>query len=308
MKVSLILTCFNEVENIGALMSDVLGQSRLPDEMVIVDAGSQDGTLAVLKEFETKFFEKGSLLTLHVAAGAAIAHGRNLAIEMAKHEVLAVTDAGCRLDADWLAKITAPILRGYADLVGGFFLPVAKSRFQRVLAALTTANVPGKKFLPSSRSVAFRKSAWERAGRYPEWLKWGEDTYFNTRCLTTGARYRVAADAIVHWEVRRTWGQAFKQFRRYAFGDGLARRFTPSLAAAPAVYGVVLIGLLAGYPAIVLLVPLLGISWVLRKPGIALRDGLYATGLAVTIQAARAYGYLVGWLSNIVKTAKAVRG
>lgn len=306
MKVSLILTCFNEAENIGALMSDVLGQSQLPDEMVIVDAGSQDGTLAVLKEFEPKFVENGSLLTLHVATGAAIAHGRNLAIGMARHEVLAVTDAGCHLDPNWLAKITAPILRGDADLVGGFFLPVAKNRFQRVLASLTTANAPGKAFLPSSRSVAFRKSTWERAGRYPEWLKWGEDTYFNTQCLTSGARYCVAADAIVHWEVRRTWGQVFKQFRRYAFGDGLARRFTPSLAAAPAVYSVALIGLLAGYPAVVVLVPLLGIGWVLRKPGIPLKDGLYAVGLAVTIQAARAVGYLVGRLSS-TNAAKAVQ-
>jgi len=307
MKISLILTCFNEAENIGILMSDVLKQSRLPDEMVVVDAGSRDGTLLILREFEPKFVEKGSLLTLHVANGAGIAHGRNLAVEFAKHEVLAVTDAGCRLDSEWLSRITAPILRDEADLVGGFFLPVAKSRFQRVLAALTTGKAPGKRFLPSSRSVAFRKSAWERAGRYPEWLKWGEDSYFNQQCLTTGARYRIAADAVVHWEVRRTWGQVFKQFRRYAFGDGLARRFTLSLAVAPAVYGVVLIGLLAGYPVTLVLIPLLGTSWVLRKQGIELKDGPYAVGLAITIQAARALGYIVGWLSNIW-SAKAVRG
>jgi len=301
MKISLILTCFNEAESIEGLISDVLSQSRIPDEMVVVDAGSRDETVQILKSFESAFSERGALLSLHVVPGAGIAHGRNLAIGLAKYEVIAVTDAGCRLNRDWLAEITVPITRGYADFVGGFFLPVAKTYFQSILAALTTAKRPGRNFMPSSRSVAFRKAIWERVGGYPEWLPWGEDTRFNTNCLEAGARYVVAADAIVHWEVRRTWRQAFTQFRRYAFGDGLARRITPSLALTTLAHGAVVVALIAGQPAYLILIPILGAAWVMRKKGIKLRDLPYATGLAVTIQLARSFGYLAGLVSRAPK-------
>ena len=35
------------------------------------------------------------------------------------------------------------------------------------------------RFLPSSRSVAFRKSAWTAIGGYPAWLDYGEDIVFD---------------------------------------------------------------------------------------------------------------------------------
>mgnify|MGYP003582554083 CR=1 FL=1 len=299
MKISLILTCFREAENIGGLISDILSQSKLPDEMVVVDAGSPDETVSVLKSFETKFAERGTKLSIHVALGASIAHGRNVAIGLASHEVIAVTDAGCRVDRNWLERITDPIFQGRADFVGGFFLPVTRNHFQSILATLTTAKNPGPSFMPSSRSVAFCRRVWQGAGGYPEWLPWGEDTYFNQRCLANGARYVVVDDAIVHWEVRRTWHQAVVQFRRYAFGDGLARRFSYSLALAPIVYTLVIAGLVFGHSMALALVPLLGASWVFRKRGIKAKDGLYAICLATSIQAARAYGYLGGLISSV---------
>ena len=136
MSISLILTCYNEKENIGVLIQDILNQTQLPDEMVIVDAGSKDGTIEVLHGFVTRFTEAGSHLRIIICDGASIAHGRNLAIESAHYDNIAVTDAGCRIQSDWLEKITRPLTLNNADFVGGFFLPVAPTRFQQILAAL----------------------------------------------------------------------------------------------------------------------------------------------------------------------------
>jgi glycosyltransferase involved in cell wall biosynthesis len=47
--VSLISTVFNEAKNIHKLISSLKSQTVLPDEVVIVDAGSTDSTVQDLK-------------------------------------------------------------------------------------------------------------------------------------------------------------------------------------------------------------------------------------------------------------------
>ncbi len=76
--------------------------------------------------------------------------------------------------------------------------------------------------MPSSRSVAFRKDIWEKAGGYPEWLAIGEDMYFNFRVLDTGARRAFAPGAMVRWRLRPDLPSTLRQYFRYARGDGRA--------------------------------------------------------------------------------------
>jgi hypothetical protein len=110
----------------------------------------------------------------------------------------------------------------------GFYSPDPRTRFERVLACLNLPDagaVNPETFMPSSRSVAFTRSAWEAAGRYPEWLAIGEDMYFNFRMLDTGARRRFAPDAIVKWRLRPDLRSCLRQYYRYGQGDGQARMY-----------------------------------------------------------------------------------
>ena len=298
-KASLILTCFNEQENIGQLLNDVLQQTSKPCEMVIIDAGSTDGTIDELEKYRATFSAAGIELRVHIQPKAGIAQGRNMAIDLAKAPIIAVTDAGCRIDPNWLKNICLPILRGEADFVGGFYLPVSHTPLQEAVACLTTAPRPSKHFMPSSRSVAFRKCVWQRAGKYPEWLQWGEDTLFNKNCFDTGARYVVAHNAIVHWEVRRTWQAIAKQYWRYAYGDGLARRLTWSLAASPLIYATSVLASLIASPLWLLLIPAYAISWPLRRGIFSPTKLIYAAGVSGTIQAARGLGFIKGCWQRI---------
>lgn len=227
---SLIITTYNEADNIRALLHDVRMQSHRPAELLIVDAGSTDGTPHICKEFASELASRDIQLRLTVSPGVNIARGRNIAIDLAAHENICVTDAGCRLDTRWCERIISPLLCGEADFVGGFFRPIAHNRFQHVLAVLTISRRPSRNFLPSSRSVAFSRSAWRTAGGYPEWLRWGEDTLFNEMCIATGARYKVEEEALVYWEVRPDLRAALTQYYRYALGDGMRRRASLSHA------------------------------------------------------------------------------
>jgi glycosyltransferase involved in cell wall biosynthesis len=303
--ISLILTVFNEVDNIERLCEDILCSSLLPDEVVVVDAGSTDGTAQAISAFGARFQACNARLRLYVEPGVNIARGRNSAIAKASHEIIAVTDAGCTLEKQWLERITQPIRGGEADMVGGFFKPVAKNEFQRVLAALTVAQEPPANFLPSSRSIAFTRSVWSRVGGYPEHLPWGEDTLFNTLCIQAGARYVVAPEALVHWEVRRSPAQALKQYYRYAYGDGLARRVSGSQLLVQGVYWSCIALFLAGYLRTGLLVfALFQIAILIKRRGVAPRDFLASLLLLTGIQSARFWGYCLGLINGCAGSKK----
>ena len=98
MNVSVIVTVLNESEAIERLLESLESQTRLPDEVVIADGGSTDGTLEALGAWASA----GRIpLRILEEPGANISEGRNAAIAAATGEVIATTDSGVRLETDW---------------------------------------------------------------------------------------------------------------------------------------------------------------------------------------------------------------
>ena len=69
------------------------------------------------------------------------------------------------------------------DVVAGFFRVATRARPSRRRSAPppcpTVEEIDPARFLPSSRSVAFTRRAWEQVGGYPEWLDYCEDLVFD---------------------------------------------------------------------------------------------------------------------------------
>src|SRR5262249_51407750 len=148
-----------------------------------VDGGSRDGTLDVLNAWSAG----RASATVLSAPGANIATGRNTAIAHTTAGIIAVSDAGCVLGPDWLGRLAAPL--GDVDVAMGYYVPLCVTWFERMSTCLTvpdaTEIVPGS-FMPSSRSVAFRRTVWEDVNGYPEWLDVGEDMFFNFAVVRAG--------------------------------------------------------------------------------------------------------------------------
>jgi len=300
MTTSLIITTFNEEAVLADLLESILLQTVMPAEVIIVDGGSTDGTVAICRSFVGAFIENSSRLEIIESPGANIAYGRNLGINKAKSPIVAVTDAGCKLKRNWLEIITEPIKNNFADFVGGGYEPIAPTKFQRILAKLTVYNQIPENFLPSSRSIAFTKQLWVKAGGYPEYLNWGEDTCFNKQCLQKGARYIVAPEAVVFWEVRKNLRQVIKQFYRYALGDGLALRFSKSMFVVQLIYWTCISLTLTGHFIIALAIfGLFHITFLVRKIGLFSENFLYGFMLQVVIQSSRFCGYISGLIKRL---------
>jgi len=307
MRVSVILTVLNEADNLPRLLDSLATQTCSPDEVVICDGGSTDGTLLLL--------EAESRLPLRVVRrlGANISQGRNAAIEAATGEVIAVTDAGVWLSPQWLEKIVAPFEDVRTQVVAGFFRPDPQTVFEAAMGATVLPElweVNPARFLPSSRSVAFRKSAWAAVGGYPEWLDYCEDLIFDFRLRERYGQFIFAPEALVHFRPRPTLRAFFAQYYCYARGDGKADlwrkrhaiRYLTYLVAAPliAVAG----ALVSPWWWALYLVSIPGMFWVGWRrlarmwgglsPAQRLQAVLWVPVIRVTGDVAKMVGYPVG--------------
>lgn len=303
--VAAIATVYNEEASIAALLTSLIGQSRAPDEIIITDAGSTDQTRAIIEEF----IAGGLPARLIVAPGANRARGRNLAVEQASSEIIASIDGGCQAHGEWLARLVAPFEGDDPpDVVGGYYQPDAVGLLQQAIAAATVPGVEevsAAAFLPSSRSVAFTRAAWERVGGYPEEVAFAEDTAFGLRLRRAGCRFAFAPAALVRWRMTGSLRGVFRQFRQYARSDGeLGHWFGHYRKAYLGLYGVlvsVLLWLWLGRAGPILLGILALAYWWrhaarTRRRGVEWPVALLAPLANLVVDAAHVVGYTEGRL------------
>jgi glycosyltransferase involved in cell wall biosynthesis len=220
---SLVLTVLNEEKTLLVFLRSVHDQTDLPREIVVVDGGSTDGTLALLRGWVPP---AGVAVRVIERPGANISQGRNLAISTATAERLLVTDGGTRLDSAWVRGLMDAFEGAQCpSVVSGFFRATGDTLVERAIAFTATpgiAEIDGATFLPSSRSVAFTRSAWRAAGGYPEWLDYCEDLVFDLRLKQSQPPFAFAPSAMVTWSARPTIRAFMLQYYRYARGDGKA--------------------------------------------------------------------------------------
>jgi glycosyltransferase involved in cell wall biosynthesis len=217
--VSVISTVFNEVAGIERMIRALFDQTRRPDEIVICDAGSTDGTLEILERLRVE----DPILRVVQAPGNRSA-GRNTAIQAASGSIIACTDAGCVADSNWLESLTRPFSEG-ARFVGGFYRPAGRTALSTAIGlvmvyVLEEAKQPG--FIPSARSAAFERSVFELVGGFPEEVEFAEDTLFMERVAAAGVPSVLALDATVAWEPPATLAQLARTAYVWGRGDGEA--------------------------------------------------------------------------------------
>jgi glycosyltransferase involved in cell wall biosynthesis len=312
--VSVIVTVRNEEASIDALLDSLLGGSRVPDEIVVADGGSTDGTAARLR---ARSASDPRVRSLSAPGNRSV--GRNAAVRAACSAIVACTDAGVQVERDWLERITAPFAAdpGVA-VVAGFYRPAGETSFERaagVVSAPRLAEVDRGRFLPSTRSVAFRRTAWESVGGFDERWNHNEDTPFALALKQAGHRFAFAPEAIVRWRPRGDLRSFWRQHRRFGFGDGESGVQGWFYGAIGAKYALALALLVAGYwlrPAWWALgagIVLFAVSQARRGRG---RVGapaawLLVPALKIAYDAAYLWGYARGRLMGAVRRGASVR-
>ena len=219
--VTVIMTVKDDLEGCLTTLWSLHAQTRQPAQIVVVDGGSRREAIAAMRAHVVE----RPAVELIEAPGANIAAGRNIATQAARHEIIASIDAGCRAADDWLEKLVKPLIAGPSiGFVAGNYRVDTRALFEQVVGLATMRGqldpVDPRKFNPSARSLAYRREVWKRAGGWPEWIRYSEDTLFDERVRKLDVGWAFVADAVVHWRPRTSWRGLAKQFYHYGTGRG----------------------------------------------------------------------------------------
>lgn len=301
MTVAVCATVLNEARDAEALAESLRSQRRLPDELVIVDGGSSDGTAETLRA-SLAGMEGVQVLD---APGSNISAGRNLAARSVTSDLIAFTDAGITRSPDWLDALVQAAER--APLAAGAFGYILAAPGNTVETAIGAVGLPFAReidpahYPPSGGSVLLRRRWFVQIGGFPEWLDYGEDLWLDQRIWAEGGWFVHAPGADVRNRPRSSLPAFFRQYFHYAWGDGRAGMLGKRHAARFAAYAVGIS--LARRPTWVRIVVLAVLGYrYLRRP-IARARGLPGGGSAASAlvplvrvvgDAAKMLGYAAG--------------
>jgi glycosyltransferase involved in cell wall biosynthesis len=300
--VSVIATVLNEKDSIQPFLKGLLSQTRSPSEIVIVDGGSIDGTIEYIKAIASA----NPVIRLLVEKGCNVARGRNIAIQYAQSEYVAMTDAGSTVDAHWLERLMAPLENDPGvDIVGGWVEMNPKTAFERWVSLLHRPyeKIALGKFLPSARSLAMKKSCWKEVNGFPEDLSmWAEDTVFLQRIKKKNFRLVVAPKAIVRWRPRHNLDEFLKQYFEYGIGDGEARiypglylkRFGLFLSVIMFFVGMAIDSVIPILCFMVLMMAFIQVMLPLKSPSVPFWKLFPLFSLVLLKEAAQTAGYCIG--------------
>lgn len=95
-KVSVILLTKNSAQTIEKSLGSIFEQTRKPDEVVVVDGGSSDGTLDIVDKYPIKIVNE---------PGLGFGHARNLGVKNAEGDIVFFIDSDCYADPKWIEKM-----------------------------------------------------------------------------------------------------------------------------------------------------------------------------------------------------------
>lgn len=196
---SVVITNYNYGQWVGSAIQSCLDQKWTPDEIIVVDDGSTDNSLDVLKEFEGK-------IKLIAQENQGVAAARNNGISAAKSPFIVCLDADDMLAPEYLMALVPAMIkdRGLGVAYPGlkFLRPDGQASGNVMYKPFSweiqaRAAVPPPTCIPSGS--LFRKAMWERCGGYKQKYAPGEDTEFWTHGLSLGFTAELVTQEALFW-------------------------------------------------------------------------------------------------------------
>jgi len=208
--ISIVSTVRNEGRNIAHLLDSLVVQEG-PIEILIVDAGSEDGTPDVVRQYEKKY----DFIRLSFHGGTRGA-GRNFGIKQARGEAIAFIDGDAIANPFWIHELRQGLQT--TDVVAGRSIQIGYRPFEeleRVELIVRDVDVT----YPSS-NLAYKKKVLNEIGGFDASFVTAEDIDLNLRAVLAGHSIAFRSNAIVYHRTR----DSYFDFVRQAFWNGVGRK------------------------------------------------------------------------------------
>jgi glycosyltransferase involved in cell wall biosynthesis len=211
-----VLLTKNSGRTVQKSIESILQQTRQPDEIVVVDGNSGDGTLDIIKKYPVKLISE---------PGLGFGHARNLGVKKASGDILFFIDSDCFAEPNWIER-TLPHFDSnpeVAAVTGRTNLWNTESAVARFLAY-----VGGRMNMPKQRkyvkiaptmNLALRHEIVDKVGGFDETMIRCEDTDLTYK-ISRGNKIMYEPDAVVWFRGSPTLGVASRKCVRHFTGVG----------------------------------------------------------------------------------------
>ncbi len=211
--ISIIIRCRNEEKHIGKLLTGIMAQSRKDVEILVVDSGSTDATLAIAARFPVKI--------IHIRPeDFSFGYTLNVGCKAAKGDILLFASAHVYpLYNDWLEKIAQPfedeqVMLVYGKQCGNAITKFSEHQiFAKWFPDISTYN----QLHPfcNNANCAIRRAAWQLQP-YNETLTGSEDLDWAKKTQAKSGKIAYIADATIVHVHEEKWKNIYNRYRREA--------------------------------------------------------------------------------------------
>ena len=214
-KVSVVVLTKNSAATVRKTLESVFNQTRMPDEVIVVDGNSKDNTLDIVRRFPVKIVTE---------PGAGFGHARNVGIENATGDIVLFIDSDCYAEPKWIEKAVSHFdSPEIAGVTGQTRLWNTNSGVAKFLACVGgRMNMPTRHMyvkIAPTMNLAVRREIVKEVGSFDETLIRCEDTDLTYKI---SQKYKILyePDAVVWFRGSPTIKAASKKCLRYFVGVG----------------------------------------------------------------------------------------
>jgi glycosyltransferase involved in cell wall biosynthesis len=193
-RTSVIIPAYNAADTIGRCLEALDGQTRPPDEIIVVDDGSTDTTAQVAGTFDVHVISQSNQ-----GPGGA----RNRGVAEAQGDLLLFTDADCAPTSDWVECMIAPFTSAEVAGAKGTYRTDQRGlvpRFVQVEYEDRYDRMRGRSSIDfiDTYSAAYRSDVFRSSGGFDVSLRMNQDQELSFRLTEAGHRLVFVPEAKVY--------------------------------------------------------------------------------------------------------------
>lgn len=216
-KVSVILLTKNSAATVQKSLESIFQQTRQPDEVVVVDGSSNDGTLDIVSKYPVKLVSE---------PGLGFGHARNVGVQNASGNIVFFIDSDCYAEPDWIKKALPHFDKhnpGIAGVTGRTNLWNTESAVARFLACvggrMNMPNQPKTVRIAPTMNLALRREVVDEVGGFDETMIRCEDTDLTYK-VSQGHKILYEPNAVIWFRGSPSLGVASRKCIRHFTGVG----------------------------------------------------------------------------------------
>lgn len=231
---SVICPVLNEEAYIKKVLDFFIEAKPSDKELLIVDGGSTDNTIAVVNTYTNRY---ANIFLLH-NPNKTVPFALNIALQKCKGDLIIRLDAHTEYAPDYFTRIIETFADTGADIVGGPMRTVGKTNFQKAVAYATCTkfgvgdsafhNETHEGYVDSVYLGAWKREIFKDVGFFDEYLKRNQDDDFHYRAKARGKKIYLNPEIKSFYYPRNSFKALFSQYFQYGLYKPIVLRKTKS--------------------------------------------------------------------------------